>query len=60
MTKFKEVEKMTAADLFGLVGGQLGLFVGVSLVTIFEFMEFGADLLKDKILGGKDSGNGEK
>ena len=42
-TEIKEIEKTTALDMFGLVGGYLGLFVGVSLTTIIEFAEFGID-----------------
>ena len=44
MTIFDETQKMTSVDLFGLIGGYLGLFVGISLVTIFEFVEFGTNL----------------
>ena len=40
LTITKEVPKMSFVDLFGLVGGYLGLFVGVSLTTIIEFLEF--------------------
>ena len=40
MTVFKEIPLMSVVDLFGLVGGYLGLFVGISLVTICEFVEF--------------------
>ena len=41
MTTFEEVPKMSRVDLFGLVGGYFGLFVGISLVTFFEFIELG-------------------
>ena len=41
MTTVAETQKMTSVDLFGLVGGYLGLFVGVSLTTIIEVVEFG-------------------
>ena len=41
MTTFEDVPKMSRVDLFGLVGGYFGLFVGISLVTLFEFFEFG-------------------
>ena len=40
MTHIKEVPKMSFVDVFGLVGGYLGLFVGVSLTTVIEFLEF--------------------
>ena len=40
LTITKEVQKMSFVDLFGLVGGYLGLFVGVSLTTIIELIEF--------------------
>ena len=36
-----EIEKTTAVDLMGLIGGNFGLFVGVSLTTIIELFEFG-------------------
>ena len=42
-TEIKEVKKTTTLDMFGSVGGYLGLFVGVSLTTIIEFAEFGID-----------------
>ena len=41
MITISEVPKTTLMDLFGLIGGYLGLFVGVSLTTIVEFLEFG-------------------
>ena len=41
MISVTEVQKMTLVDAFGLVGGYLGLFVGVSVITTIEFVEFG-------------------
>ena len=42
-TSTTEKPKMTASDLFGNIGGQLGLCIGASLITIFEFVEFISD-----------------
>ena len=36
----EEKPEMTVADLFANIGGQLGLCVGASLITIAEFLEF--------------------
>ena len=47
-TEIKEVKKTTALDMFGSVGGYLGLFVGVSLTTIIEFAEFVMDYVLDQ------------
>ena len=41
MATIAEVKKMSPVDLFGLVGGYLGLFVGVSVITFIEFLEYG-------------------
>ena len=41
LTVIEEIEKTTAVDLMGLIGGNFGLFVGVSLTTIIELFEFG-------------------
>ena len=49
MTSTKEVRKMSWIDLFGLVGGYLGLFVGVSTLTIFEVVEFFLTLCYEKV-----------
>ena len=49
-TTIAEVHKMTPVDLFGLVGGYLGLFVGVSLTTIFEFFDFGLTSCHSKMV----------
>ena len=40
LTIVKENKRIAASDLFGLVGGYLGLFVGVSIITVLEMMEF--------------------
>ena len=50
---------MTALDMFGLVGGYLGLFVGVSLATIIEFAEFGIDWIFKMIFRKKEGVNGQ-
>lgn len=36
-------------EFFAEVGGQLGLFIGVSVITLFEFVIFLVDELKDWI-----------
>jgi acid-sensing ion channel 5 len=36
-------------EFFAEVGGQLGLFIGVSVITLFEFVIFLADELKNRI-----------
>ena len=41
LTTVRDKTKMSWVDLFGTIGGNLGLFVGVSLTTILEFAEFG-------------------
>ena len=53
LTTIKEIAKMSALDLFGLIGGYLGLFVGVSLTTILEFLEFGAKCLYSQLCAPK-------
>ena len=61
MNVFDETQKMTFVDLFGLIGGYLGLFVGISLVTVVEFIEFGMDLcLEGRRKNLKETENKEK
>ena len=48
LTSFEQMDKMTAVDLFGTIGGNLGLFVGVSLTTILELLEFVIIYIRDK------------
>ena len=40
VTKIAEKPKMTSNDLFGLLGGQLGLFLGSSLISLSEILLF--------------------
>ena len=42
-----EIPEVTLVDMFGSIGGQLGLCVGASLITFAEFLEFtGVTLVK--------------
>ena len=40
----EESPSLTADSLLGLIGGQIGLFIGVSLMTFFEIFEFWIEL----------------
>ena len=40
---------MELTDLFSQIGGFLGLFVGASVVTMFEFFEFVSLTIYDKV-----------
>ena len=35
-----EFHAMDLADLFAQIGGFLGLFIGASMITMFEFFEY--------------------
>ena len=48
-TTIKQVPKMNSLDLLGIVGGHLGLCVGISLTTIFEFLELILDCVFQKL-----------
>ena len=43
----EESDKKTAADVLAEIGGYLGLFVGISLVTVLEFFLFLLSLFFD-------------
>ena len=49
VTTVEEVPMITILDLFGLIGGYLGLFVGISLTTVVEFFEFSMRWFHEKI-----------
>ena len=51
LTIVKEYQRITLVDLFGLVGGYLGLFVGVSMITVLEMIEFVLVSLFDRLRG---------
>jgi uncharacterized membrane protein len=38
-TLIKENPAMSGNDLFGLIGGQIGLFLGISLLSLVEIVE---------------------
>jgi hypothetical protein len=38
-TSFRESPSVTANDMFGLIGGQLGLFLGISILSFIEIVE---------------------
>ena len=48
-----EAPKYTELDLFSNIGGLLGLYVGVSIVTVFEFLDFLVELLLNCCLWGR-------
>ncbi len=37
--------KSTVADLFSSIGGNLGLFMGVSMLTLVELIEIGIEII---------------
>ena len=51
LTVVKENQRITAVDLFGLVGGYLGLFVGVSIITVLEMIEFVVMMMFNRFSG---------
>ncbi|CAL1547267.1 unnamed protein product [Lymnaea stagnalis] len=46
----EHIPKYTWPDIFGTVGGQIGLFTGASVLTVLEFVELGWLMT---VLGGK-------
>ena len=36
----KEIPAVSSSSLLGTVGGTLGLFVGLSIISLFEFVEY--------------------
>ena len=50
VTTIQKGLKTSTIDLLGLVGGYMGLFVGVSVTTICEFIEFVLMWIWDKIV----------
>ena len=47
--KIREVPSYSLADLAADVGGQMGLFVGASIISLSEFLELLLDLLMGKL-----------
>ena len=56
LSEIMEQKKTTSVDLLGLIGGNLGLFVGVSLTTIIEFVEFSFFMICKKLSGPPEKG----
>uniref|UniRef100_G3W6Y0 Acid sensing ion channel subunit 3 n=1 Tax=Sarcophilus harrisii TaxID=9305 RepID=G3W6Y0_SARHA len=51
---YETVEQKKAyevADLLGDIGGQMGLFIGASLLTILEILDFLFEVFQDRVLG---------
>ncbi|XP_027696768.1 acid-sensing ion channel 3 [Vombatus ursinus] len=51
---YETVEQKKAyevADLLGDIGGQMGLFVGASLLTILEILDYLFEVFQDRVLG---------
>ncbi|XP_044534897.1 acid-sensing ion channel 3 [Gracilinanus agilis] len=51
---YETVEQQKAyevADLLGDIGGQMGLFIGASLLTILEILDFLFEVFQDRVLG---------
>ena len=51
LTIVEENQRITLVDVLGLVGGYLGLFVGVSIITVLEMIEFVLVSLFDRFRG---------
>ncbi|XP_043823951.1 acid-sensing ion channel 3 [Dromiciops gliroides] len=51
---YETVEQKKAyevADLLGDIGGQMGLFIGASLLTILEILDYLFEVFQDRVLG---------
>jgi hypothetical protein len=48
LTRIEQSKKMEISDLISSVGGTLGLFLGISLLSIFEFIEIVLEILFSK------------
>lgn len=48
-----ESPKYTELDLFSNIGGLLGLYVGVSIVTVFEMLDYLVEMLLHLCLWGR-------
>ncbi|KAG8506165.1 Acid-sensing ion channel 3 [Galemys pyrenaicus] len=51
---YETVEQMRAyevSELLGDIGGQMGLFIGASLLTILEILDYLCEVLRDRVLG---------
>ncbi|XP_037371358.1 acid-sensing ion channel 3 isoform X2 [Talpa occidentalis] len=50
---YETVEQMRAyevSELLGDIGGQMGLFIGASLLTILEILDYLCEVLRDRVL----------
>ena len=45
-SQITEKPKIDVWSMLSTIGGSLGLYVGVSVITIFEFFEFGFQICK--------------
>ncbi|PNI28074.1 ASIC3 isoform 8, partial [Pan troglodytes] len=51
---YETVEQKKAyemSELLGDIGGQMGLFIGASLLTILEILDYLCEVFRDKVLG---------
>jgi len=54
---YETIEQKVAYEvpgLFGDIGGQMGLFIGASILTILELFDYIYEVVKDKIRGKKE------
>uniref|UniRef100_A0ACB8FW12 Uncharacterized protein n=2 Tax=Sphaerodactylus townsendi TaxID=933632 RepID=A0ACB8FW12_9SAUR len=64
---YETIEQKAAYEVSGLlgdIGGQMGLFIGASLLTILEILDYLYEVLREKLLifyqGRKQAGNGNE
>nr|CAB3223602.1 acid-sensing ion channel 2 [Phallusia mammillata] len=53
---YETIEQKVAYEipgLFGDIGGQMGLFIGASILTILELFDYVYEVIKEKACGGK-------
>jgi hypothetical protein len=52
---FTESEKISTEDLLGNIGGQLGLFIGISFLSVIEVVELGLEIIRTVYLHKKSN-----
>lgn len=60
---YETIEQKVAYEvpgLFGDIGGQMGLFIGASILTILELFDYFYEVIKEKIWGKKDDEEHDK
>jgi len=60
---YETIEQKVAYEvpgLFGDIGGQMGLFIGASILTILELFDYIYEVIKEKVVGGKLSRKKDK